>query len=159
MAGELITGRVIGSEAVQHRFRIAAPEEARARVKAAIRGLGYSLQAAVVGGTLAGGVLNRRSGRLARSVNTRFQESADTYRSLTGTALVYGRAWELGFHVPARDIVPVNAQALFWPGASHPVRAVHQPARTQAARPWLRPPLEAMRPVIRATLSAAMRGL
>jgi hypothetical protein len=159
MAGGLIQGRVIGGEAVERKFLTVAPQEVRVRVRAAIRGLGYTLQSAVVGGTLNGGVLNRRSGRLARSVNTRFIEEGDVFRSLTGSALVYGRAWELGFHVPERDIYPVKAGALFWPGASHPVRHVHQPARDQAAKPWLRPPLNAMRPVIKETLAAAMRGL
>lgn len=159
MADGIIQGRVIGAEAVERKFLITAPEDARTRVRLAIRGLGLTLQASVVGGALNGGVLNRRSGRLARSVNTRFSEAGDTISSRTGTTLIYGRAWELGFHVPERDIYPVNGGALFWPGAAHPVKHVHQPARTQAARPWLRPTLETMRPTIKATLSLAMRGL
>ncbi len=154
-----IQGTILGGETVTQKFLTVAPEEVRVRVRLAIRGLGYTLQRAVVSGTLNGGVLNRRSGRLARSVNTRFTEEGDVFRSLTGTALVYGRAWELGFNVPERDIYPVKAGALFWPGASNPVKHVHQSARHQAARPWLRPPLVAMRPVIKETLAIAMRGL
>lgn len=152
----MITGRVIGAEAVVQKFAFRAPDEVRARVAFAIRGLGYLLQRNVQSNQLNGGVLGRRSGRLARSINAKFIESADVFTSRVGSNVFYGRIWELtGFS--AHDIVPKTAQALFWKGAMHPVKVVHVPA--QSARPWLRPALEEMRPVIHDTLLNAMRGL
>jgi hypothetical protein len=155
----VISGRVIGAEAVVRRFAVSAPESARSRVRTAVRFLGLSLQRLVVTTNLAGGVLNKRTGRLQRSVNTRFAESGDVFRSATGSKLVYGRAWELGFQTRAFDIYPKAAQALAWPGGIHPVKVVHRPAASHAARPWLRPALESMRPEVNKVLKLAMRGL
>jgi hypothetical protein len=47
---------------------------------------------------LSGQVLGKRSGRLVRSINTRFTDTEYSSTSSTGTALKYGRFWELGFH-------------------------------------------------------------
>ncbi len=64
-------------------------------------------------------------------------------RGLWGVVdVVYALAIELG--LPARDIVPVNGKALFWPGARHPVRRVHQKARK--GKPYLRPAADAEYP-------------
>lgn len=155
----MISGRVVGVERVAQRLTIDIPANARDRLMKAVYGLGYTLEAKIKTGNLAGIVLNKRTGRLQRSVNTRNTQQGQTFTSTVGTKLIYGRAWELGFTTPAFDIVPKRKQALSWPGASHPVRRVHMPARTQAARPWLRPALEAMRPEIRQTIENAMRGL
>lgn len=48
-------------------------------------------------------------------------------RALVGSNLPYARAVHDGR--PALTIVPKKKQALFWPGAAHPVRRVKQPAR------------------------------
>lgn len=155
----VISGQVLGAETVVRRFAVSAPATARNRVRTAIRFLGYSLQRLVVTTNLAGGVLNKRTGRLQRSVNTRFSEANDVFQSGTGTKLVYGRAWELGFQTRAFDIYPKAAQALAWPGSVHPVKVVHRRAASHAARPWLRPGLESMRPEVKEVLTLAMRGL
>lgn len=156
----LISGRVIGAEEVVRRFAVVAPAAVRERVAVTVQTLGLTLQREVVQGLNAGTWgLRTRHGRLARSINTRFRATETEFRSSTGTRVKYGRAWELGFDLPERDIYPKNAEALFWPGASHPVKHVHQPARHQAARPWLKPPLVAMSPVIQRGIADALRGL
>lgn len=45
--------------------------------------------------------------------------------------------WAVEFGTRAHDIIPVRAKALSWPGAQHPVKAVHHPG-TQA-EPFIRP--------------------
>ncbi len=159
MSEELVTGQVIGAEAVALRLGLLAPTGARERVSNTVKTLGFMLERKVVLEKLNGQVLKRQTGRLARSINTRFSQDGDTYTSSTGTALVYGRAWELGFHIPARVIEPKSKKALFWPGAAHPVRRVNQPARDVAARPFLRPALLELAPTIRSMLTKSLEGI
>lgn len=92
-----VSGRVVGSERV-----IVSLKEKPARVMDAIRKtirqLGFELEAIVKTQTLAGQVLHRQSGDLARSVNTQFIDTPTTSTASTGTNKSYGRAWQLGFH-------------------------------------------------------------
>lgn len=155
----MLTGRVVGAVEVQARLGRRIPAAIRANVSAAVRRLGLSLERKIKLEKLEGQVLHRRTGRLVRSVNTRFTDGGSRFESSTGTALSYGRAWVLGFDVPERTIVARKAKALYWPGAKHPVRSVHQKARHQAARDWLRPALREMKPQIRAELKEALRGI
>lgn len=154
----MLRAGVIGSASVSSRLGSRIPAAVRANVGRTIRMLGLSLERRVKLQKLAGQVLNRRTGRLVRSVNTRFRETQDRFESSTGTALSYGRAWELGFVRPAVEIRARFKQALYWSGASHPVRVVRQPARKVAARPWLRPALNEMRPEVKRELTLALRG-
>jgi phage gpG-like protein len=57
-----------------------------------------------------------------------------------GSNLSYARAVHDGRK--ALDIKPKNKKALFWPGAKHPVRGVHQKARL--GRPFLQEAVEEM---------------
>jgi hypothetical protein len=155
-----IQGQVIGAEKVIHNFGVIIPNKAAQRVKAAVRGLGLGFQRRVVEGLNMGRYgLQTDKGGLARSVNTKFSETADTFQSDTGTPKNYGRAWELGFSTPEYDIFPKRGGGLFWPGAAHPVKSVHRYARTNLARPWLMPEFKDYQPTIRDTLALAMRGL
>lgn len=154
----MLNMKVVGAVEVQRRLRT-APAELGRRIGAKVQMLGLSLERRVKLTKLAGQVLHRRSGRLVRSINTRFTQAGDRYESSTGTSLSYGRAWELGFQLPARVIRARLKKALSWPGASHPVTSVTQPARREKARPFLRPALQEMKPLIRAELSNALRGL
>jgi phage gpG-like protein len=151
-----ITGTVTGVEAVTQRLSTTKPAEARARLRIAIQKLGYQLQRNVVTNQLNGGVLARRSGRLARSINTRFLSAGDTEAAIVGTNLIYGRIWELTGS-RAYVIRPKIKKALFWAGAANPYRSANHPA--QSPRPFLKPALNAMRPQIRETLTEAMRNL
>lgn len=155
----VITGRVVGVERVQVSLGI-APTRIIDAVRKAVRILGYELERIVKTDTLTGQVLHRRTGMGARSVNTRFSSTPTSETASTGTANKYMRAWQTGFHVPERVIEPKNAQALFWPGALHPVRSVRQPARDVAARPFLTIGLNILRPRIAPAIqSAATAGL
>ena len=152
----VITGTVVGAERVVQRLSITSPTVARERLKLAIRKLGYQLQATVMTNQLNGGVLQRRSGRLARSINTRFVDAANESTAFVGTNLLYGRIWELTGS-RAFTMVPRFKRALFWPGAANPYRSAFHPA--QAKRPFLKPALEQMRGNIHATIGDAMKAL
>lgn len=151
-----ITGSIVGVEAVVARLGVTAPANAVARLRTTVHQLGIQLETKVKLEKLNGQVLKRRSGRLAGSINTRFVDTQDSSTATVGTALRYGRIWELTGS-PAYTITAIRKKALFWPGAAHPVKSVLHPA--QAPRPFLRPALDEMRTTIRAQLEAAMKGL
>jgi phage gpG-like protein len=151
-----IRGTVIGAETVVGRLSVLYPERALQRLRDAVRALGFLLERKVKLEKLSGQVLKRQSGRLVRSVNTKFVDTNTSSTAIVGTSLKYARIWEL---TGSREftIVPVNKRALYWPGAPHPVASVTHPA--QAPRPFLKPALAEMRPTIRATLERAMHNL
>lgn len=151
-----ITGKVVGAETVIQRLTIGAPTKARERLKLTVRRLTLTLERNVRSHQLNGGVLKRRSGRLARSINSKFTDTFNSSTGAVGTPLLYGRIWELTGS-RAYVILPRFKRALYWKGAMHPVASVVHPA--QAPRPFLRPALQQMRPVIHAELAAAMKGL
>lgn len=75
------------------------------------------------------------TGTLMRSVSPGGQNSIAEVKALgntivgyIGSNVKYAAAFELGIE-NAYDIVPKNKQALFWPGASHPVKKVTIPPR------------------------------
>ena len=154
MSGFDLVARVVGAEEVVARFE-GAPERVHGKVHGTVQSLGLKLLRRVKDDALSGGVLNVRSGRLRRSTTEETTEAGETISSAVGTNVSYGRFWELGGTIPAHDIVARKAGALFWPGAAHPVARVHQPARTETARPFLQPSLAAMKDEIRASLLAA----
>lgn len=164
MSGSLIkvSGRVVGTERITIKLGTAGSTVMDA-VRKSVRRLGYELERIIKNDTLSGQVLHRRSGDGVRSVNTRFSSTPTSETARVGTKKVYMRAWQLGFHVPERIIVAKNADALFWPGAAHPVKMVRQKARDVAARPFLTIGLDILRPRIAPTLqgaaSAALRGI
>ena len=152
----LIEAQVVGAVQVSQFLGITVPAAVRGRVSDAVRVAGYMIQRRAVTVELSGGVLNHRSGRLQASVNTRFTATNNTFVSTVGSALFYGRIWEL-FGIRARIILPVSKKALAWPGGLHPVKRVSIPA--QSKRPWLKPALEAMRPTITRSITAAVQGI
>lgn len=145
-----ISGSVVGAERVVRRFSVTIPAEVRRRVGLTVRELGLTLERKVKLEKLQGQVLGRRTGRLVRSINTAYRETPETFTASTGTRLVYGRAWELGFHgiVHVREFTRQGAL----------VRA-HTRRVDMNARPFLRSTLDEMRPVIRERIAAAFRGL
>lgn len=149
-------GQVIGAEAVIQKLGVTAPVNAIQRSRDAVHALGLLLEAKVKTEKLSGGVLNRRTGRLFRSINTRFADEATTSTASVGSSLKYARIWEL---TGSREftILPSKKQALFWPGAAHPVKSVVHPA--QAPRPFLRPALNEMRTTIHETLARTLSGI
>lgn len=152
-----IHAEVIGAGAVIRRFNVAA-EETKKSLADEVQRLTIELQRRVKEGKLTGQVLHVKTGRLRRSVNVKFTKTDTAIYGSVGTNVKYGRTWELGFTVPAHDIVPKNKLALFWPGADHPVRRVHRPEKDVAARPFLAPALAEMKAQVQARLLKAALG-
>jgi hypothetical protein len=153
--GGSVTGSVTGADRVVVNLQSVWPALVRANVQREVALLGYTLERRVKLDKLMGQVLNRRTGRGAQSINTRQSSPAhDVFVSSTGTNVWYMRLWERFGH-KAYDIVPKSGKALFWPGADHPVARVHIPQANP--KPFLRPTLEEMRPMILVRLRAAAK--
>jgi len=149
-----VTATVVGGVQVSTKFLLSGAR-VKEQVLREMRSLTIKLQRKVKEEKLSGQVLKVRSGRGRRSINQRVTVFGESVVGRVGTWVDYMAAWEKGFTLPARDIYPVKAMALFWPGAAHPVARVHQPARTVQARPFLRPALDEMRPEIQFRLARA----
>lgn len=87
-----------------------------------------------------------KTGHLRRSITHRF---LSTSRGVVGTNLSYARAVHQGRR--AVTIRPKNKRALFWKGAAHPVKVVHQRARK--GNPFLVNGLNRAQPQIEADLA------
>ncbi len=87
-----------------------------------------------------------KTGHLRRSITSRVESST---RGRVGTNLRYARAVHQGRR--AMTIRPKNKRALFWKGAAHPVKVVHQKAR--AGNPFLTNGLNRAQPQIEADLA------
>lgn len=97
MSGEIITTRIVGSEAVQAKFLSAGPA-ARERVRKEVESLGLEALRRVKQNKLTGQVLKVQTGRLRRSINEKTTVEGDSIVSSVGTNVGYGAAWEKGFH-------------------------------------------------------------
>lgn len=149
-----INVKVTGDVAVVARLEGKYPLEALSRLRRVVHAAGLLIERKVKLEKLNGQILRRRTGRLARSINTRVTDTATSSTATVGTNVKYGVIWELTGSKAFR-IMPVNKKALFWKGAAYPVASVLRPA--QAARPFLRPALEESRPTIRAMIDRAMK--
>ena len=67
------------------------------------------------------GVVPWKTGRLTQSFIASYGDLMGMWRPTVNYALYVHEG--TGPH----DIVPIKAQALFWPGAAHPVKRVHHP--------------------------------
>lgn len=80
-----------------------------------------------------------KTGTLRRSIYTQIQDNG--FKGIVAqdnNMAPYGIYIEMG--TKPHVIVPVNAKALFWKGADHPVRIVHHPGFP--AKPFMAPALE-----------------
>jgi hypothetical protein len=167
-----IAARITGAATMVGHLRGVLPAEARTRLRTTIESLGFRLQRLVQADYLSGQVLNVRSGRLRRSINTRLRETPGSVTASVGTSVSYGRFWELGFHgiehvaaytrrVSGRDVRGAmeghTRKRLTAMGLGY-VRA-HDRRVDVGPRPFLRRGLEAMSGTIRNELALAMRGL
>ena len=177
----MIIAQIIGVEAVQSRFVLAA-STSRKRVEVEVKRLGIELLNKVKADKLSGQVLNVKTGKLRRSMNMKFENSQDGMSASVGTNTVYARIHEFG-----GKIFPKNGKALkfTWPGHAgnfidykavgkallkggaarsankaisigdvHMLKCVNMPMRS-----FLRSALEEMRTVIQERLLACVRGL
>jgi phage virion morphogenesis protein len=86
-----------------------------------------------ISATKRGGKTLQKSGRLAASISRRW--SANTAQ--VGTNVVYAAIHQFGGKTKPHVIKAKNKQALFWPGARHPVKAINHPGSVIPARPFL----------------------
>lgn len=93
----MIKGEYIGYDAIQRRFKDQADRIPMGLTRAVTR-LTLMLLRDVKENKLTGQVLNVRSGRLRRSINSRMEgEGTNEVKGTVGTNLVYGRPHEYGF--------------------------------------------------------------
>ena len=149
----MISAALIGDKSLIERLGRVAPAMKK-EVDATVMKLGFELQARVQTQKLTGQVLHVRTGRLKSSITQRFESTAEMATSIVGTNVSYGVMWEKG--IAAHDVVPVKAKALRFEigGQIFFRKKVHIPA--QAARPFLEPALQEMRPQIVDELQKAL---
>lgn len=158
----MISGYIVGDRQLIARMS-AMPDDLRRGVEQTVKALGFELQSRVQVQKLTGQVLKVRTGRLKRSISpsagadsrSRYEQQGDASYYYVGTNVSYGAAWEYG--AKACDIVPVKAKALRFEinGQVFFRKRVHKPA--QAARPFLAPALQEMRPMIEEQLAAVLK--
>ncbi len=123
---------VEGTEALSARLgALSSPAAAQILERATTAGAQIVLNAAAQNAPV-------KTGTLRRSLHTEVIESTRLACTVTvGTDLIYARFIEEGTR--AHVIYPRNKQALFWPGAMHPVARVEHPGTPP--RPFLEPAL------------------
>lgn len=137
------------------------PERLREALAAKASALAAALEAKVQQ-KLAGGVLNARSGALARSIVTTIEETSSGIAvSIASNGDVkYAAIHEFGGTIPPHQIVPDKARALAFAVAGKQVFAtrVNLPAVTMPERSYLRSSLAEMAEEIGEGLGEAVAG-
>ncbi len=136
----------------------AMPERVQAALVEKANALAAELEASVQQ-KLAGGVLNPRTGALARSIVTTIMESAAgiSVSVASNGDVKYAAIHEFGGTIPPHEIVPDKARALaFAIGKQVFARRVNLPAVTMPERSYLRSSLAEMADEIRDGLSEAV---
>jgi len=165
-----IEGRVVGSEAVVGRLATAS-DRIRARIRTEVDRLGIELQGKVRREYLTGQSLHVRSGRLRASINERLVDTGSTIEARVGTAVPYGRFWELGFtgvenvrefvrRQRRSDVMVSNIKSQKSRRIAQGIEFVraHQRHVNVAPRPFLKPALLAMRPKVLEMLALAFKA-
>lgn len=137
----------------------AMPERVQAALVEKANALAAELEASVQQ-KLAGGVLNPRTGALARSIVTTIMESAAgiSVSVASNGDVKYAAIHEFGGTIPPHEIVPDKARALAFAidGKQVFARRVNLPAVTMPERSYLRSSLAEMADEIRDGLSEAV---
>lgn len=180
MSGVTVHAELVGAVQVLDWVR-AEGRGRREKVVRTTKSLGIQLSNNVKRTKLTGQVLNVRTGRLRSSINARFEDAGDEVSSTVGTAVPYGRFWELGFvgvvtvrahvrEIKSRSVMlwgeprrRTRADAL--DAVDHSVNAVgvafvrsHQRRISEPARPFLQPALHEIRDKAIADLLRAIGG-
>jgi phage gpG-like protein len=134
------------------------PEAAKQRVVQEIDRLSQELRDRVQR-KLSGEVLQRRSGRLAASIDVALTQSGGAIGASLSIDVEYAAIHEYGGTIGARRILPQSARALAfpWKGQQRFFTRVELPAVTMPERSFLRSALDEMTPAIRAAIENAMR--
>jgi phage gpG-like protein len=149
----VITATLVGGDALAARLG-ALPAAMTAALAQATEGLGRALYARVER-NLSGAVLQRRSGRLASSIQVDIRRSDSAVSAVLKTDIPYAAIHEYGGTLPARTILPKSGRALAfpWQGRERFFARVSVPPAAMPERSFMRSALEAMAPEIRATLT------
>lgn len=144
--------KITGDKELTERFA-ALPENLHKALVVKVTALAMKLQAKVVNDKLSGQVLNRVTGKLARSI---FNEIEDTPEKVVGKVassgdVKYARRLEMGFH-GTEDVKEHIRHSVL--GKAYTVRAFTRQANTPE-RPFLRSALADMKEEILAELHAA----
>ena len=91
-----LTGRIVGSEAVQQTLLGITPQ-AQQRVRDEVKRQGLEVLR-LAKAKVSDDLLRVRTGRLRRSINEKSEDDGSTFTSTTGTNLVYARPHEMGCH-------------------------------------------------------------
>lgn len=109
---------------------------------------------------VSGKVLNVRSGDLLKDVQEHQQPEGPNAFSI-GTSLVYGKAWEKGFHRKAYTVRPRRAKALKIPvnDAQEFIFRLHAniPAQTFQPKSFLKPAVDSSRADLKKLLGSQIR--
>jgi hypothetical protein len=156
-----LTARVVGAREVVANLQAKGAAKRRA-VFVAIEKLGLRLEANIKGTWLSGRALHRRSGRLASSVNTRFETSAHAATSSTGTNVPYGVGYELAF-VGSVAVAGHTRQTsvVFGRHLDHAVLQTVRPytrSVDMSGHMFLKPALDEFRPTITKELTLAVNA-
>jgi phage gpG-like protein len=137
----------------------AMPDRVSAALSSKANGLAAELEAKVQQ-KLAGGVLNPRTGALARSIVTTIEDSSSNIAVSIATSgdLKYAAIHEFGGTIPAHQILPDKAKVLAFAIDGKQVFAgrVNQPALTMPERSFMRSSLAEMADAIAAQLTEAV---
>lgn len=93
----MITGRVVGAEAVQYRLSATIPNGVKRNLERAITSLAIGLQREVKSAKLSGAVLKVKTGTLRRSIDQVVKVTDTSVIGEVSTNVRYGKAWEYGF--------------------------------------------------------------
>lgn len=136
----------------------AMPDTAHDAVLEAVTRMAFVMRDRMIA-KASGGVLQRRSGRLARSIRARVSDSRRRIQARVGTGVRYAAIQEYGGVVPAHEIDPRHGGALAFEinGAQRFAARVHMPAVRLAARFFARSSLDELEPEIVEALENAVR--
>lgn len=162
----MITGTLLGSANLIAKIK-KMPDAAIKKIQDTVKMLGFELQARVQRDKLSGQVLKAPTGRLRASINpsqamqsgdsrSRYADNGTQIYYYVGTNVEYAATWEYG--TASKTILPINGKALKFVvnGMTLFRKRVTIPAL--AARPFLAPTLEEMRPLINEQLGKALKS-
>jgi phage gpG-like protein len=151
----MITASTDGLDAELGRLA-ALPQTLAARLTQEVARLGDVLRDRVER-NLTGGVLQRRSGRLAGSIGVAVERSGLSATATVSSDAPYAAIHEYGGVIPARTILPRSARALAfpWRGKQRFLKRVQLPAVTMPERSFMRSALDETAPEITAAIEAA----
>jgi phage gpG-like protein len=164
----VIAVKVIGAETVIAKWS-AVSSPLRARLAETTLQLAIEAQRRVMETKLTGQVLHVKTGRLRRSINVQAISESDTVGASTGTNVIYGRFWELGFQgteqvrahtraVKALDVREWANGRRRKVGSGIAFVRAHTRKVNSAPRPFLVPVLTEMREKAKAEMTAAVTG-